>query len=231
MLRLWRVSNGELIVELKGHAKEIDRALAVRSFDSMIASGDAAGEIRLWDGRDGHYLRTLGKQESEVGVLRFSPDGQRLLSTCGDGKQLVSAGDDKVIRVWDWQAGRTIRTIRGQVGTGNEGMIYAMALSPSGQWLTAGGWLPGGTREVSDAIRLYDFATGKLVSLLKGHSNVVTALAFSPDSTRLISASNDNSAIIWDVERRTSVHRLRGHTRQITSVAFTPDGQSVVRLA
>ena len=37
-----------------------------------------------------------------------------------DGKQLVSAGEDKVIRVWDWQTGSTVRTIRGQVGPGQK---------------------------------------------------------------------------------------------------------------
>ena len=56
-----------------------------------------------------------------------------------DGKQLVSAGDDKVIRVWDWQAAKTIRTIRGQVADGPEGKIFAMALSPDGRWLAVGG--------------------------------------------------------------------------------------------
>ena len=38
-----------------------------------------------------------------------------------DGKQLVSACDDKAIRVWDWQSGKTVRIIRGQVGLGHEG--------------------------------------------------------------------------------------------------------------
>jgi membrane-associated protease RseP (regulator of RpoE activity) len=76
-----------------------------------------------------HVLDTGGHM-ALIGGLAFTPDG----------KQIVSAGDDKVIRVWDWQAGKTIRTIRGQVGPGLEGKIYAMALSPDGHSLAAGGW-------------------------------------------------------------------------------------------
>src|SRR5262252_2869823 len=38
-----------------------------------------------------------------------------------DGKYLVSAAEDKVVRVWDWRAGNTLRTIRGQVSLGDEG--------------------------------------------------------------------------------------------------------------
>ena len=126
-----------------------------------------------------------------------------------DGKQLVSAADDKVIRIWDWQAGKTIRTIRGQVGPGDEGKIYAMALSPDGRWLAAGGWMKAPAR-TGHVIRLYDFATGKLVALLKGHADVVFGLAFSPDGKRLISGSGDNTAIIWDVESRRSGPSLAG---------------------
>ena len=48
-LRLWRVSNGGLIAEMKGHTKHIGRALAIRRSDSLIASGDATGEIDVME--------------------------------------------------------------------------------------------------------------------------------------------------------------------------------------
>src|SRR5262245_58807903 len=76
-----------------------------------------------------------------------------------DGWELDSASDDKTIRVWDLETGRTERTIRGESAPGPPGKIYAMALSPDGRWLAAGGWL-GGKPEERDAIRLYDFASG-----------------------------------------------------------------------
>ena len=145
-----------------------------------------------------------------------------------DGKQLISAADDKVIRVWDWQAGNTVRTIRGQVGLGDEGKIYAAALSRDGRWLAAGGWTHKECAGRCGEIRLYEFSTGNLVALLKGHENVVLGLAFSPDGKRLVSGSFDKTAIIWDVANHKLVHRLQGHKDHIYAVGFTPDSARVV---
>jgi WD40 repeat protein len=150
--------------------------------------------------------------------LIFTPDGQ----------QLISAADDKVIRVWDLQAGKTVRTIRGQVGPGFEGTTYAMALSPDSRWLAVGGWMHRECEGRCGEIRLYDFATGQLTALLKGHINTVFSLAFSPDGKHLVSGSFDRTAIIWDVNDHRLLYRLAGHTGLLQGVAFTPDGERVI---
>ena len=150
-----------------------------------------------------------------------------------DGKHLVSAGQDKVVRVYDWRAGKTVRTIRGQVGPGDEGKIYAMALSPDGRWLAVGGWMsPGqGVRDedIGD-IRLYDFAAGELKAILKAPDvQAIYALAFSRDSRRLISGSSQNAATIWDVVTHQPLHSpMGGHKDVVYGVAFSTDGARAV---
>ncbi len=145
-----------------------------------------------------------------------------------DGRYLVSAGEDKIIRVWDLEKERTVRTLRGQIGSGFEGKIYAMTLSPDGRWLAVGGWLHPECAGRCGDIRLYDFPSGKLVSLLKGHTNAVTSLAFSPDGRLLLSGSGDKNAILWDISQKRQLHTLHGHTDRLYAVAFTPDSKRVV---
>jgi WD40 repeat protein len=232
---------GEIVDLVDGVEVETSSA-----FEKTIAAKSPGSEIRLRvlsGGRERRIAVTLAEPpkiqptQDQGGPLLMLDTGGHMAKMTGltftpDGKQLVSAGDDKVIRVWDWEAGKTIRTIRGQVGPGHEGKIFAMALSPDGRWLAAAGWMDStiATTPCCGDIRLYDFATGKLVALLKGHTAVVNSLAFSPDSKRLISGGGlgDLSAIIWDVEGRKSLHRLQGHKAEICAVAFAPNGERVV---
>ncbi len=145
-----------------------------------------------------------------------------------DAKQIVSSSDDKVVRIWDIETGKTVRTIRGQIGLGSEGKVYSIAQSADGKWLAVGGWTHKECAGRCGEIRLHDFATGRLVGLFKGHRNVVFGLAFSPDSKKLASGSSDTTAAIWDVSSQRLLHMLKGHNAEVYAVSFTPDGQRVV---
>jgi WD40 repeat protein len=150
----------------------------------------------------------------------------RKIMFTSDGRYLVSAGEDKVVRVWDVQTGETVRTIRGQTAEGDEGKIYAAALSPNDRYLAVGGWLAGDP-DSRCAVRIHDFQSGKVIGLLKGHTNVVLSLAFSPDGRYLASGSADQTVRMWDIERK-EVHVLKGHTGDIYAVAFSSDGKRLV---
>ena len=167
-------------------------------------------------------------------LLQIDPGGHKALIMdvvfTPDGRYLVSASADKLIRVWDIETGETVRTLRGEIGVGDEGQIYAMALSPDGRWLAAAGFM-GSNTKYQDAIRLYDFSTGKLVALLRGHTDVVLSLAFSPDSRYLVSGQggiSNHIALLWDVKSQRGLQVLRGHTDDIYAVAFSPDSKRVV---
>jgi WD40 repeat protein len=136
----------------------------------------------------------------------------RSLAFTRDGSELVSASDDKTIRVWETDTGQLKRTIRGEIGEGDPGKIYAVALSRDGRLLAAAGALGDG-----NPIRLYDYNSGELIGLLRGHDDAVLTLDFSPDGAELVSGGVDDTAIVWDVKQRTELARLKGHTGDVNA--------------
>ncbi len=98
--------------------------------------------------------------------------------------RLITCSDDKTVRIWQMPEMRLISVLRVPIDAGHEGQLYAVAVSPDGRTVAAGGWT-GWDWDKKASIYFFDAVSGEMVRRLSGFDNVVNALAWMPDGEHL----------------------------------------------
>ncbi len=152
----------------------------------------------------------------------------RRIATDAAGRWAVTASEDKTARVWEVASGRQLAVLRPPQDVGNEGKLYAVALSPDGAVVAVGGWT-GWDWDKEVAIYLFDRASGRLLRRLPGLPNVVNHLAFSPDGRWLAaSLGGANGVRIFEATRGEETGRDAAYGDNSYSVHFSPDGRRLL---
>jgi RNA polymerase sigma factor (sigma-70 family) len=193
-----------------------------------------------------------------LGTLRFRHGGVvRMLAFDKDGKTLLCAGWDKVIRRWDARTGAELEPLAGP-----EKGLQDVAVSADGKTLVGGtgdgevhvwDWsagkqinkiaVPGGkiiwkvavapdgrlaaVAGEDNAVRLFDLTAGTEVRVLVTYKRQPSSLAFSPDGKLLASASHDGSAHVYEVNTGNELFQPQAEKKVVSALCFTPDGKTV----
>ncbi|HEY7153771.1 MAG TPA: hypothetical protein VH575_07410, partial [Gemmataceae bacterium] len=203
-IRVLDVASGEE----RQHFPEPEELLGLRLTPdgrSLIAwSGDL--KVRVWDTMSGRKLREYplpraGEEDGSRTVnerynAALSPDGRLLAMGPVDHRILRNAEEASKPKkgsliLKDLATGRIVRRIDNLPSEAG-----LLAFSPDGRTLA---WTGFGD---NNAIRLLEVASGRERRHLAGHRGQVTALAFSADGRRLLSGSNDTTALVWDLAGR-----------------------------
>ena len=154
------------------------------------------------------------------------------------GRWLVTASDDKSLRVWDLAGGdprgaeiqaavNPARILRPPIGAGNEGKLFAVAISPDGATVACGGWT-GWDWDKTASVYFFDRASGRLLKRLDGFPEVIKALAYSRDGKKLAVALGAGKGVYLV---RTADYRLAGLDVDYRSDCYGLDFDREGRLA
>jgi WD40 repeat protein/serine/threonine protein kinase len=187
-VQVWDGNTGKEFGTLGTHNREI-RGVVFSRDGEQLATASSDGVVKLWNAKRLDKKSLEEKQEVRL-VLRARVAGPALnVAFSPDGRRLATGGEEYTVKVWDVQTGQELLP----PFRGHKGDVYTVAFTPDddGRWVASGG--------EDSAVKVWDSHTGKLVRSFRGHTSLVSSLAFSPDGRRLVSGSRDHTVKVWDV--------------------------------
>jgi len=211
-LRLWDLNTGVTTRRFVGHTKDV-LSVAFSADNRQIVSGSRAKAINLWHtlGQLKFVITEHGHTE-RVSRVRLSPTPNTPL--------IVTAGWDKVVKVWNLQHCKLRTNLFGHTG-----YVNTVTVSPDGSLCASGG---------KDGVAmLWDLNEGRHLSSLEA-GDIIYALCFSPIRYWLCAATASGIKI-WDLESKACVFELKPEHQQskkavpiqCISLAWSADGTTL----
>jgi WD40 repeat protein len=139
---------------------------------------------------------------------------------------LATGSRDKTVRLWSLPEGRLLRTLRWPIGPGNDGKVYAVAVSPDGKLVAAGGYDARWASQQRTSVYLFDAASGALKARAGNFDDVILHLAFSPDGRFLAATFHGGKGLrVIDTEGMTEVAADRDYGDESNGATFAADGR------
>ena len=229
--KLWDIASGDNLATFR-HDGVVTNAVFSSDGARILITGENH-VTKLWDAVTGNEVATF-HHEDGLSSAMFSPDGARILTTswatarlwdAKTGKHLAALPHGSIIdAVFSPKGDRILTASKGETAklwnaaTGNElatldykdhadnllANVLGAVFSPDGTRILTASWR---------TTRLWDATTGKELAAYKDGPQVATAI-FSADGARVLIASEDNTAKLWDVATARALASLVSETEE-----------------
>ncbi len=223
--RLWDVETGHELQKYLGHNWWVWSA-AFSADESRIVTASQDGTAIVWSTDTAQPGPPFTGHVGPVYAAAFSPDGRSVVSGGYDNRLLV--WEPAQLKPFDYQAVASngvspppqFRALEGHTAA-----IDAVAFSPDGHMILSAA--------NDNTVKLWDFASGKLIKSLRGHAGRVRSAVFTPNGQMILSGGHDNVVKLWDIagyeeSRVLQGRELQGHADAVLSAAYSRDGRRII---
>lgn len=162
--------------------------------DTTLATGSYDNTIKIWNLETGEEVRTLTGHTRGIRSLQM------------DDHKLLSASLDGTVKFWNWRTGQCLRTLSSH----SDGVI---SVHFQDEVIASG--------SIDHSIRVYNFQTGTTFSL-NHHDDWVNNVKVDMASRTLLSASDDCTIVLWDLDTREIIREFVGHVGHVQQVLPLP---------
>ena len=162
--------------------------------DSVLITGSYDATIKVWDIATGEEIRTLEGHTSGIRCLQF------------DDSKLISGSIDRTVKIWDWRKGECIAT-HAVHSAGIVGLHFDSSLLA--------------TASMDKTIKIWNFNDSSRFTL-RGHTDWVNAVRVDSASRTALSASDDCTVKLWDLDTKACIKTFEGHVGQVQQVLTLP---------
>jgi WD40 repeat protein len=189
----------------KKHKDRTPMLSACVSPDGSRIAYARGNSVLLRDIETGNFISgPFNGHTDDINSATFSPDGRYVLT----------ASDDRSIRVWDVETGEMVRNLEGHTA-----QILSTTFSPDGSQIVSA--------SLDRSIRIWNAQTGEMHTL-NGHTSGLYSALFSPDARYIVSASSDKTVRVWDASTGEAVHIFDDHSTAAVFAFFSPDGKHIL---
>jgi len=215
-VQVWDASNGKNILTYKGHRQHVN-ALAWSHDSKYIASASNDGTVQTWEVKTGKTHITYRGHIEEVYAVAWSPDDF----------YIASGGSDKTVQIWKARTEKIIYTY-----SDHSDKVQSIAWSPDGRHVASAGkdrkvhvWDP--SKDVSKRSFFSSILSfTRKIETMNLHNGQIFAVAWSPDSRRIASASGDRRVLVGDVHTKKVVFSMGENSTSIKNVVvWSPRGE------